>query len=68
MTVTTLNLPDELHAALKELAAEEHRSVNATLIVAAEEYVQRQRRRTRVRASAEKIAEMDRELLDRLAE
>lgn len=64
----TIDLPDELAAALKAIAAAEHRSVQQTLIVAAQEYVDRQNLRTRVRASGQAIIEQDRELLDRLAQ
>ncbi|HEY2794946.1 MAG TPA: Arc family DNA-binding protein [Micromonosporaceae bacterium] len=64
----TIDLPDELAAALKDVAAAEHRSVQQTLIVAAQEYVERQQLRARVRASGRQIIEQDSELLDRLAQ
>jgi predicted transcriptional regulator len=35
--VTTVNLPDGLHERLKQLAEQEHRSMNATIVVAVEE-------------------------------
>jgi len=66
--VTTVNLPDELHAKLKALADEEHRSMNATIIVAVERYVEDQDRRGRVRELAREVAHRDAELLDRLAQ
>ncbi|MGF1645983.1 MAG: Arc family DNA-binding protein [Kineosporiaceae bacterium] len=66
--VTTVNLPDDLHAALKQLADAEHRSANATIIVAISEYIQRHQRRATVGALAAEVAERHRELLDRLAE
>lgn len=63
----TIDFPDELIDALKEVAADEHRSVNATLIVAAKEYVERRSVRQRAMALGREVVEMDRELLDRLA-
>ncbi|MBN1173809.1 MAG: Arc family DNA-binding protein [Micromonosporaceae bacterium] len=65
--VTTVNLPDDLHASLKAVAEAEHRSANATIIVAITEYVNRHDKRARVRALAEDVASQHRELLDRLA-
>lgn len=65
--ITTLNLPDELHAMLKKLAEAEHRSTNATIIVALSEYVSRHDRKAKVRALAADVAERHKELLDRLA-
>lgn len=64
----TIELPDELAAALKEVAAAEHRSVQQTLVLAAEEYVERHKLRSRVRESGRRIIEQDKELLDRLAQ
>jgi predicted transcriptional regulator len=64
----TIELPDDLAAALKDVAAAEHRSVQQTLVLAAEEYVERHKLRTRVRASANRIIQQDQELLDRLAQ
>lgn len=65
--ITTVNLPDDLHASLKQVAEAEHRSANATIIVAVAEYVGRQDKRVRVRALAAEVADRHRELLDRLA-
>ena len=64
----TIDLPDELAAALREVAAAEHRSVQQTLVLAAQEYVERHKLRARVRESGRRIIEQDRELLDRLAQ
>jgi predicted transcriptional regulator len=64
----TIDLPDELAAALKEVAAAERRSVQQTLVLAAQEYVERHKLRARVRDSGRRIIEQDRELLDRLAQ
>jgi predicted transcriptional regulator len=66
--ITTVNLPDDLHSKLKELADREHRSVNATLIVAAERYIEEQDHRTRVRDAARRVVELNGDLLDRLAQ
>lgn len=65
--VTTLNLPDDLHAQLKALAEAEHRSMNATILVAVEQYVEENGRRARVRNLAGEVAQRDAELLGRLA-
>ena len=64
----TIELPDDLAAALKEVATAEHRSVQQTLVLAAQEYVERHKLRSQVRESGRKIIEQDRELLDRLAQ
>ncbi len=64
----TIELPDDLAAALREVAAAEHRSVQQTLVLAAQEYVERHKLRSRVRESGRKIIEQDQELLDRLAQ
>ncbi|WP_320065886.1 ribbon-helix-helix domain-containing protein [Micromonospora sp. RTGN7] len=66
--VTTVNLPDGLHERLKQLADQERRSMNATIVVAVEEYVSAHSRRSRVRDLAREVAERDAELLRRLAE
>jgi predicted transcriptional regulator len=66
--VTTLSLPDDLHAQLRAVADEEHRSVNATIVVAVERYVGDRNRRSRVRELAAEVARRDAELLDRLAQ
>ena len=64
----TIELPDDLALALKEVAAAEHRSVQQTLVLAAREYVERHNLRSRVRDSGRSIIEQDKELLDRLAQ
>ena len=63
----TIELSDDLTASLKEVAAAEHRSVQQTLVIAAQEYVERHKLRARVHASGIRIIEQDQELLDRLA-
>jgi predicted transcriptional regulator len=65
--VTTISLPDELHAALKRIADDEHRSMNATILVAVEQYVTARSHRSKVRELATDVAQRDAELLDRLA-
>jgi len=66
--VTTVNLPDELHAALRRVADDEHRSMNATILVAVEQYVAARSHRATVRELAAEVARRDAELLDRLAQ
>jgi predicted transcriptional regulator len=66
--VTTVNLPEELHAALKRIADDEHRSMNATIVVAVEQYVTARSHRSKVRELAAEVARRDVELLDRLAQ
>jgi predicted transcriptional regulator len=66
--VTTVSLPDELHAALKRIADDEHRSMNATILVAVEQYVAVRSHRSKVRELAAEVARRDTELLDRLAQ
>lgn len=58
----TIELPDEV-----AVAAAEHRTVQQTVVLAAQEYVERSRLRSRVRESGREIIEQDRELLDRSA-
>ncbi|MGI5245146.1 Arc family DNA-binding protein [Dactylosporangium sp. CA-139066] len=67
MTTTTVTLPDELHDSLKQVAAAEHRSANATIVCAVAEYVQNHDKRASVRLIAAEVAAKHRELLDRLA-
>jgi predicted transcriptional regulator len=65
--ITTVNLPEELHAQLKQVADEDRRSMNATIVVAVEQYVSARSHRARVRDLAKDVASRDAELLDRLA-
>jgi predicted transcriptional regulator len=62
-----ITLPDPLHDSLKAVASAEHRSANATIVVAVAQYIQARDKRAAVRAMAADIARRDRELLDRLA-
>ncbi|MDG4770134.1 Arc family DNA-binding protein [Solwaraspora sp. WMMD792] len=66
--VVTVNLLDDLHARLKQITEAEHRSANATIVVAIEEYVARHSKRPKVRGLAADVTERHRELLDRLAQ
>lgn len=68
MATTTVTLPDDLHDSLKQVAAAEHRSANATIIVAVAEYVRNHDKKAAVRAIANEVAQRHRELLDRLAQ
>jgi predicted transcriptional regulator len=65
--VTTVTFPDALHASLKRVASEEHRSVNATVVVAVTQYIGSHDKTAVVRAMGAEIADRHRELLDRLA-
>jgi len=65
--VTTVNLPDDLHGDLKRVAEAEHRSANATIVMAIAEYVEKRTRHNAVQRLAADIAVRDHELLDRLA-
>jgi predicted transcriptional regulator len=66
--ITTVNLPEELHAQLRRVADEDHRSMNATIVVAVEQYVTARSHRARVHDLARDVAARDAELLDRLAQ
>jgi predicted transcriptional regulator len=66
--ITTVNLPDDLHASLKQVAEVEHRSANATIVIAVAEYISRHDKRAKVRALAAEIAQRHSELLERLAQ
>jgi predicted transcriptional regulator len=66
--VTTITFPDVLHESLKRVATEEHRSVNATVVVAVTQYVGSHDKRAIVRVMAAEIARKHRGLLDRLAQ
>lgn len=68
MSTTTVTLPDELHADLKAVAEAEHRSANATIVIAVAEYLERRSKRAAVRGVAAEIAERHKELLERLAQ
>ncbi|WP_283133318.1 hypothetical protein [Rhizohabitans arisaemae] len=66
MAETLLRLPDETYEQIKQIAGGDAQSVNSTMVVAIEEYIIR-RRRERYEVMGRKIAQRDRELLDRLA-
>ncbi|MEU3453935.1 Arc family DNA-binding protein [Micromonospora sp. NPDC006766] len=53
---------------MKQLAEQEHRSMNATIAVVVEEYTATRSDRVRVRDPAREVVERDAELLRRLAE
>ncbi|MBT2233926.1 Arc family DNA-binding protein [Nonomuraea sp. NEAU-A123] len=61
-----LRLPDEIHSRLRIVAEEDGKSLNAEIVIAIEEYLQRKQTST-VRAIARKVAQRDAELLDRLS-
>lgn len=66
MAETRLRLPDETYEQIKQLAGGDGQSVNSAMVMAIEEYIAR-RRRERYQTMGRKIAERDRELLERLA-
>jgi hypothetical protein len=67
-TVTTsLKLPVEIYNAIKAEAAEDHRSINAAIVVALSEHVRNRQRARRVADIGADIAERHKELLRRLA-
>ncbi|MEV4551043.1 CopG family transcriptional regulator [Nonomuraea wenchangensis] len=66
MAETRLRLPDETYEQIKQIAGHDAQSINSAMVVAIEEYIAR-RRRERYQAMGRKIAERDRELLERLA-
>ena len=63
----TFDLPPELHEAVKNIAAEQRRSLTQTLVVAVEEYVHRNQQRERVDEISKRVVAEDEELLRRLA-
>jgi hypothetical protein len=64
---TTLKLPADLNEALRKLAAADHRSINATIVVVLEQFVQTRQHQAQVAAIAAEIATRHAELLRRLA-
>lgn len=66
MATTIVTLPDDLHESLKRVAADEHRTVNDTIVVAVAEYIRSRDKKAAVQALAAEVAEKHRELLDRL--
>lgn len=64
---TTLKLPAQLNEALRAVAATEHRSINATIVVVLEQFIATRDHRARVAALGEEIASRHAELLRRLA-
>jgi predicted transcriptional regulator len=65
--VTTVSLPDELHAALRQLADEQRRPMNQIVVEALGRFVAEHEHRARVDAATAEIVARDAELLDRLA-
>ncbi|MEV6152289.1 Arc family DNA-binding protein [Nonomuraea sp. NPDC052129] len=61
-----LRLPDEIHSRLRTVAEDDGKSLNAEIIIAIEEFLERKQTST-VRAIARKVAQRDAELLDRLS-
>ena len=67
-TAVTFTLSDELHDSLQQIAEFEHRTAEATLVVAVAEYIRIHDKRAAVRAIGAEIARKHRGILDRLAQ
>ena len=65
--VTTVSLPDELHAALRRLADEQRRPMNQIITEVLSRFVADHEHRAQVDAATAEIVARDAELLDRLA-
>jgi|KBSSwiStaDraftv2_1062776.scaffolds.fasta_scaffold09167_12 hypothetical protein len=68
MVTTSLKLPADIYQAIKEEAADDHRSINAAIIVALTEHVRSRQRARRVADVGAQIVERHGELLRRLAQ
>jgi hypothetical protein len=64
---TTLKLPANLNEALRKVAAADHRSVNATIVVVLEEFIETRSHQAQVAAIGAEVASKHAELLRRLA-
>jgi hypothetical protein len=62
-----LRLPDETHRRLRAVADDDGNSLNAEIVIAIEEHLER-KQNSAVRAIARKVAQRDAELLDRLSQ
>jgi predicted DNA-binding protein len=62
-----LRLPDETHRRLRAVADDDGNSLNAEIVIAIEEHLERKQNSV-VRAIARKVAKRDAELLDRLSQ
>jgi predicted DNA-binding protein len=62
-----LRLPDETHRRLRAVADDDGNSLNAEILIAIEEHLER-KQNSAVRAIARKVARRDAELLDRLSQ
>jgi hypothetical protein len=67
VVTTTLKLPVRLNEQLRRLAAADHRSINATILVVLEQFVDSRTHQDRVAAIGAEIATRHAELLRRLA-
>lgn len=67
MITTTISLPDELHAELKQIAEAERRSFTQTVVMELQKAVEKRRHRAQVRELAERVRDDHQRLLDRLA-
>ncbi|MEV6861904.1 Arc family DNA-binding protein [Streptosporangium subroseum] len=62
-----LRLPDETHRRLRAVADDDGNSLNAEIVIAIEEHLER-KQNSAVRAIARKVAQRDAELLYRLSQ
>ena len=68
-TITTsLKLPVDIYEAIKAEAAEDHRSINAAIVVALRDHVRRRQRMRQVAEIGAQIVDRHGELLRRLAQ
>ena len=67
MITTTISLPDELHAELKQIAEAERRSFTQTVVMELQKAVDKRRHRERVHELAAQVRDEHGQLLDRLA-
>lgn len=65
--MATIFPPAKLNEALRKVAATDHRSVNSTIVVALEQFIEGRDRQERVAAIGAEVAAKHAELLRRLA-
>ncbi len=68
IVTTSLKLPADIYQAIKDEAIEDHRSINAAIVVALTDHVRSRQRARRVAEIGSEIASRHAELLRRLAQ
>ncbi|MBE1531010.1 toxin-antitoxin system HicB family antitoxin [Actinomadura algeriensis] len=68
MTTRSVRIPDELDAALVELAAADHISINSAIVRALDEVVARRTQEAAIAEAADLVFEDRKELFKRLAD